>query len=42
VVNVLIGDGRIGQASARIRKWIIPARAPSAAAGKKTDVSEGN
>jgi simple sugar transport system permease protein len=42
VVNVLIGDGRIGPAFARIRKWIIPVRAQSAAAGKKTDVSEGN
>ncbi len=42
VINVLIGDGRIGPAYARIRQWILPGRAKSAAAGKKTDDAEGN
>jgi simple sugar transport system permease protein len=41
VINVLIGDGRIGPASARIRKWILPER-KSAGAGEKTDDAEGN
>ena len=41
VINVLIGDGRIGPASARIRRWILPAR-KSPAAGGKTDDAEGN
>jgi simple sugar transport system permease protein len=42
VINVLIGDGRIGPISARIRRWIIPTRVLSAVSGKKTDVSEEN
>ena len=42
VINVLIGDGRIGPATARLRQWIIPTRAKSAAVGKKTDDAEGN
>ncbi|MGB7538796.1 MAG: ABC transporter permease [Anaerolineales bacterium] len=41
VINVLIGDGRFGEASARIRYWILPARTP-AAAGGKTDDAAGN
>jgi simple sugar transport system permease protein len=41
VINVLIGDGRFGEASARIRHWIVPARTP-AAAGGKTDDAAGN
>jgi simple sugar transport system permease protein len=42
VINVLIGDGRIGLASARIRTWILPDRATSVMERKKTEDSEGN
>jgi simple sugar transport system permease protein len=31
VINVLMGEGRLGAASARIRHWILPARAKGAA-----------
>jgi simple sugar transport system permease protein len=42
VSNVLIGDGRFGAASARIRGWIIPARTSTAAGGKGTDDASGD
>jgi simple sugar transport system permease protein len=42
VINVLIGDGRIGSMSARIRHWFIPGGKKSAAAEQKTDDVEGN
>jgi simple sugar transport system permease protein len=41
VINVLIGDGRIGPATARIRQWMIPARAKPVEAQEKTDGAQG-
>jgi simple sugar transport system permease protein len=42
VINVLMGEGRLGPAFARLRQWTIPARAKSFATGRKSDDGEGN
>jgi simple sugar transport system permease protein len=42
VLNVLIGEGRFGAASERIRRWILPARSDPAQPAGKTDDAEGD